>query len=169
MNSGGNDSVNTLFLNIGLNNGVLLRSVLDNVNGVLTDTRTRFLGTKGVKLLKIKVKGTNAILALSRFTFFFNAFFKKISQTWIGYYFQSKYQMIPLSYVPLEFASTFSSEQCPEGIVAISSNTLRIFTIERLGEMFNQTVIPLLHTPRKCIIHPNTNYLIIIETGIDKY
>lgn len=32
---------NTLFVNIGLANGVLLRTVLDSVNGQLTDTRTR--------------------------------------------------------------------------------------------------------------------------------
>lgn len=31
----------TLFVNIGLSNGVLLRTVLDSVNGQLTDTRTR--------------------------------------------------------------------------------------------------------------------------------
>lgn len=31
----------TLFVNIGLNNGVLLRTVLDPVQGSLTDTRTR--------------------------------------------------------------------------------------------------------------------------------
>ena len=31
----------TMFVNIGLQNGVLLRTVLDPVNGQLTDTRTR--------------------------------------------------------------------------------------------------------------------------------
>jgi splicing factor 3B subunit 3 len=34
----------TLFVNIGLANGVLLRTVLDPVNGQLTDTRTRQVG-----------------------------------------------------------------------------------------------------------------------------
>jgi len=31
----------TMFMNIGLQNGVLLRTVLDPINGQLTDTRTR--------------------------------------------------------------------------------------------------------------------------------
>jgi len=31
----------TMFVNIGLQNGVLLRTVLDPINGQLTDTRTR--------------------------------------------------------------------------------------------------------------------------------
>lgn len=38
----------------------------------------------------------------------------------------------------LEYASGFSSEQCPEGIVAISTNTLRILALEKLGAIFNQ-------------------------------
>lgn len=32
----------TLFVNIGLQNGVLLRTVLDSNSGQLTDTRTRY-------------------------------------------------------------------------------------------------------------------------------
>lgn len=32
----------TLFVNIGLQNGVLLRTVLDSLSGQLTDTRTRY-------------------------------------------------------------------------------------------------------------------------------
>ena len=36
-------SVGGLFLNIGLQNGVLLRTALDSVTGDLSDTRTRFV------------------------------------------------------------------------------------------------------------------------------
>lgn len=38
---GGLVSIGGLFLNIGLQNGVLLRTALDNVTGDLSDTRTR--------------------------------------------------------------------------------------------------------------------------------
>jgi len=147
----GPDGQGSLFLNIGLNNGVLLRSVLDSVTGELTDTRTRFLGSRPVKLFKIKLRGANATLALS-------------SRPWLCYYFQSRFMMTPLSYSALDYSSIFASEQCPEGIVSIASNTLRIITIDKLGEMFNQSEIPLLHTPRKFLIHPPTNTLISIET-----
>ncbi len=43
MGSGGDRmfSVGGLFLNIGLQNGVLLRTALDSVTGDLSDTRTR--------------------------------------------------------------------------------------------------------------------------------
>ena len=38
-----NKSQPTMFVNIGLQNGVLLRTVLDPINGQLTDTRTRYV------------------------------------------------------------------------------------------------------------------------------
>lgn len=75
--------------------------------------------------------------------------------------------MIPLSYQTLEYGANFTSEACPEGIVAIAQNTLRIISIERLGETFNQVEVPLRYTPRKFIIHPTTNSLITIETDHD--
>lgn len=47
------------------------------------------------------------------------------SRSWLSYTYQSRVHLTPLSYETLEYASGFSSEQCPEGIVAISANTLR--------------------------------------------
>ncbi|KAL9654254.1 hypothetical protein ABK040_010286 [Willaertia magna] len=140
-----------LFLNIGLSNGVVLRSTVDTSSGDLSDTRTRFLGTKGVKLRTIKIAGRNAILALS-------------SKPWLGFSNQGKIEMIPLSYPTLHYASNFSSEQCPEGLVAITSGDLRILSIEGIGDIFNQQVIPLKHTPRKFVIHEETAKMIVIET-----
>ena len=52
-------------------------------------------------------------------------------------------------YDTLEYACGFSSEQCPEGVVAISTNTLRILALEKLGAVFNQVTMPIKYTPRK--------------------
>lgn len=49
------------------------------------------------------------------------------SRSWLSYSYQSRFHLTPLSYESLEYASGFASEQCPEGIVAISTNTLRLF------------------------------------------
>ena len=38
--------------------------------------------------------------------------------------------------------------------MAVAKSTLRILTLERLGETFNQQSCPLRYTPRKFIIHP---------------
>lgn len=140
-----------LYLNVGLQNGVLLRTVLDHVSGDLSDTRTRYLGARAVRLFRVKTQGSEAVLAIS-------------SRCWLLYYHQSRFHLTPLSYDSLEFASGFTSEQCPEGIVAISSNTLRILALEKLGAVFNQQSFGLTYTPRKFVIHPETGHIVTIET-----
>nr|CAD1827421.1 unnamed protein product [Ananas comosus var. bracteatus] len=69
-----------------------------------------------------------------------------------------------LSYETLEYAASFSSDQCAEGVVAVAGDALRVFTIERLGETFNETVIPLRYTPRKFVLLTKRKYLAIIES-----
>ena len=137
---------NTLFLNIGLQNGALLRTVLDPTTGELLDTRTRYLGSRPVKLFKISIQGSEAVLALS-------------SRSWLSYMYQGRFHLTPLSYETLEYASGFASEQCPEGIVAISVNTLRILALEKLGAVFNQEIRQLKYTPRKFAINLENNLL----------
>jgi splicing factor 3B subunit 3 len=133
-------------------NGVLLRTVLDGLSGELSDTRTRFVGTRPVRLEPVRVGGERGLLALS-------------SRTWLCYNWQSRYQMTPLSYMPLAHAAAFSSEQCPSGIVAVAENTVRIVAFDRLGEMFNVSSIPLRYTPRKFVVHPLTNNLVRVHCG----
>nr|GFA91597.1 hypothetical protein [Tanacetum cinerariifolium] len=55
--------------------------------------------------------------------------------------------LTPLSYETLEYAASFSSDQCAEGVVAVVGDALRVFTLERLGETLNETTIPLWFTP----------------------
>jgi len=126
----------TLFLTAGLQNGVMVRTMVDGNSGSLSDTRTKFLGTHPVKIAKLKVRGNSAMLALS-------------SRSWLGYNYQGRYHTTPLSYEMLEYASNFTSEVCPDGIVAVTGDTLRILATERLGETFNQTSHPIRYTPRK--------------------
>src|ERR1700684_707278 len=107
-------SGNTLYHHIGLYSGVYLRNVLDEVSGELSDTRTRFLGPKPVKLFQVRVKEQPSVLALS-------------SRPWLGYSDQQtkSFMLTPLSYSPLEWGWNFSSEQCPEGMVEIEGQQLR--------------------------------------------
>lgn len=149
-------SKGTIYLNIGLSNGVLLRTVLDPVSGDLADTRTRYLGSRPVKLFRIRMQGSEAVLAMS-------------SRSWLSYYYQNRFHLTPLSYETLEYASGFSSEQCSEGIVAISTNTLRILALEKLGAVFNQVSFGLEYTPRTFVIHPDTGRMIIAETDHNAY
>lgn len=62
------------------------------------------------------------------------------SRPWLGYSDMGRYKFTPLSYEALDDCSGFSSEQCPEGFCAVTNGTLRILSLERLGEAFNQKV-----------------------------
>ena len=79
--------------NAGLANGVLLRTEVDHVTGQLSDTRTRFLGTRPPKLLATSVNGRRSMLALS-------------SRAWLGYSDQGRYNLSPLSFETLDHASS---------------------------------------------------------------
>jgi len=54
----------------------------------------------------------------------------------------AKYIMTPLIYRNLEYVSNFHSKICPNGVVGISSDHLYIMKVKKLGELFNQQIVP---------------------------
>ncbi|KAH8927209.1 hypothetical protein BT69DRAFT_1294288 [Atractiella rhizophila] len=141
----------SLFVNIGLTNGVFLRTVLDTITGQLTDTRTRFLGSKAVKLIRVKVGGENAVLALS-------------TRSWLLYPYSGKLNLTPLIYDVLDHAAGFTAEVCPEGFIAVAGNSLRMFTLPKLGTTVQQSFHPLTYTPRQLLPDTSKNLLYIAES-----
>jgi splicing factor 3B subunit 3 len=154
--SSSSTGIGGLFLNIGLSNGVLHRVAVDATAGTLSDSRQRFLGPRSIKLFRVWVRGVRGVLALS-------------SRPWLLYHHQGRYHQAPMSYEMLEYAANFSSEVCPEGIVAISGNTLRIISVNTLGGMFNQTAFPLRYTPRRICRIPDTDLVAIVESDHNEY
>ncbi|KAK7053156.1 pre-mRNA-splicing factor rse1 [Paramarasmius palmivorus] len=142
----------TLFVNIGLQNGVLLRTVLDPINGQLTDTRTRQVSRKAHCLFSGSSRFVQnpAILALS-------------SRSWLNYTHQNLMHFTPLIFENFDYAWSFSAELSPEGLIGITGSTLRIFQIPKLGTKLKQDSIPLSYTPRKFITHPTNHYFYLIE------
>ncbi|KAG4151376.1 hypothetical protein ERO13_D04G061100v2 [Gossypium hirsutum] len=114
----GADHPANLFLNAGLQNGVLFRTVVDMVTGQLSDSRSRFLGLRPPKLFSVKVRGRPAMLCLC---------------------------------------------------CCCCWGCMRVFTIERLGETFNETAIPLRYTPRRFVMQPKRKLLVIIESDQGSY
>ena len=108
-----------LFLFVGMNNGILVRSSVDTLYGKLEDTRMRYLGTKQVKCFRVQANGGSAMLALT-------------SRPWLCYNYQGKIYMQPLSYDALDHAAAFNSPNCFDGIVGISGNHLKIIAPEKV-------------------------------------
>ena len=154
---GAADSIQNLYIYVGLQNGILVRVAADPVTGSLSeDARKRFLGPKSIKLFRVIIQGQLGVLALC-------------TRPWVMYNFQGRYFQAPLSYEALEYGANFTSEVCPEGIVAVSADTLRIIAVENLGTMFNQVSYPLRYTPRKMCRVPFTNQLIVVESDHNEY
>jgi len=140
-----------MYMVVGLRNGVMIRSRIEESRDALVDVRKNFLGTRPVKLFAVTVMGKPAVLGIS-------------SRSWLSYDYYGKNLTQPLSYDSLEYCSGFKSEPCPEGLVAIAGTTLRILSLEKLGGLFNQTSVKLKYTPRRLEIHPATGALIVLET-----
>jgi len=149
--TGGGGVHTSLYLNVGLESGVLLRVAVDPITGDFSDARQKFLGPKAIRLCRVTVHGAVSVMALT-------------TRAWLMYNYQNRYHQDPLSYEALEYAADFSSEACPGGLVAVADNTLRIITIDNLGAIFNQTALPLRYTPRKMCQFPGTSDLVIVES-----
>ena len=139
----------TLFLDMGLENGVLVRMRLDGLTGVLSDARSRFLGLQPVRLAHVKAEGSSAVLALS-------------SRPWLSYSRNGHLTLSPLFYEPLSCAAAFASEQCPSGMVAIAKRTLCILLVEDFGVLFSRHRVPLEYTPRRLAFHPQRSLFALV-------
>ena len=58
----------------------------------------------------------------------------------------------------------FSSDQCPEGFVAVAKSSLRILMVERFGEAFNQVSVRLRYTPRAFVLDPVNRSIYVAES-----
>jgi splicing factor 3B subunit 3 len=86
------------------------------------------------------------------------------TRSWLLYNHENRYHQDPLSYDGLESAADITSEMFSKGLVGVTGSTLKIFTVEHLGGLFNQISYPLRYTPRKFIQLPRSNNFAIIET-----
>lgn len=142
---------------------MLIRTEVDPLSGRLSDQRMRFLGTRAPTLLPVTAAGAPAMMALSAWP-------------WLGHVHNGKFQLVPLAYDAVDYIAPFASDKVGEGLVAVVRNaagtgTLRVLTIDRLGEPFTQRVLKLGFTPRKLLVDEQLQVMITVEAdqGIDSY
>lgn len=150
-----------LMVHIGMNNGVYARIKIDPINGKLSDSRSKYLGSKPVKLNIVKInKEITGVLAVS-------------SKSWIGYYYKHEFKTTPLldiSVSLIDGCSFLSEDIGGDAIVAISGNDLIIFTLgseedEGLFDPLRDFTIAktkLRYTPRKLLTYEDR--LVVAET-----
>lgn len=148
-------SDSSTIVHIGMENGLYVRSVIDEISGKLSDTRTKYLGSKPVKLSTIGLPqlDKSAVLAIS-------------SRPWIGYHYQGTFKISPLNDLNIMTGASFYSEDIGgEGIVACDDSDLIIFTIgnSEEDETFNINnefiinSIKLRYTPKLMIFYESND------------
>jgi splicing factor 3B subunit 3 len=150
-NDGDASAPTGLFLLVGLANGVLSRTEVDGATGRLSETRQRFLGARAPRLAACLVRGRPAVLALG-------------ARPWLGYSDAGRFALAPASYEALDHAAGFSSEQCPEGIVAVCRASLRILSVDNAGDAFCAASCRLRYTPRRLALHPSSGTVVVAES-----
>ncbi|KAK5163433.1 pre-mRNA-splicing factor rse1 [Saxophila tyrrhenica] len=140
--------VGVTYVHIGLQSGLYLRAVIDEVTGELGEVRTKFLGAKATRLFPVNAsggaagEGESSILACS-------------SRPWLGYNhpLSQLYTLAPLVTSPLDAARGFVSEHI-NGLCAIQGTNLLIFELSSLEGRLATEEIALKYTPRGMCRHP---------------
>lgn len=149
----------TLYVHIGMDNGIYVRVSIDPISGKLHDSRLKYLGTKPVHLRSLKLPNMKsaAVLAFS-------------SRPWLGYFnFDKNLKLFPLLNSKVTSATSFFSDDIGvESVVGVHGNTLSIFTLgNENGLDYNSdfviSLLKLRYTPRKLIKAPAKNHFFVLE------
>ena len=139
--------VSVTYVHIGLQSGLYLRAVIDEVTGELGEVRTKFLGARPTRLFPVNAGGATkqdqqCILACS-------------SRPWLGYNhpLTKLYTLAPLVTGTLDAASTFVSEHI-NGLCAIQGQNLLIFELPNIDGRLRSEEVKLNYTPRSMSRHP---------------
>lgn len=156
----------SLYVHIGMDNGVYVRALVDEITGKLSDTRIQYLGTKPVVLSTVALPqlNQNGILAIS-------------SRPWLGYNAKETFKVTPLINIPITTGASFYSEDLGgDGIVGIADGNLTIFTIgsdtgdETAAFNVNNDItiasLKLRYTPKRMVVDhvKGCNYITVIES-----
>lgn len=152
----------TLYVHMGLSNGIYARVNIDVISGKLSDTRLKYLGTKPVQLRSISLPGLkqSAILLIS-------------SRPWLGFFnFNTAFRLTPLLGTDIQSGTSFYSEDIgTESIVGISNGDLTIFTVGNddsggfnVNNEFSTELIKLRYSPRKQIKDSKSSTFFVVES-----
>lgn len=140
----------SLFLHIGMANGVYARLKLDPVTGELSNPRNQYVGPQKVLLSKLEIGHQNVVAINS-------------VRTYLGYTTTTDFTITALSKPAFCDVCTFKSEDVSSnGVLAIDSNTLYILTVDQLDSSLLIESIPLRYTPKAMADTINDNGMVYI-------
>jgi hypothetical protein len=108
---------------VGTKSGLLLRSHLDSSSGALSDTRSRFLGLRPVRLAVVRCPSGGALLALGERAWLLFA------PSGAGTAGTGSLLTAPLACPALQHAASFASAADPAGWAALQGDSLKVISV----------------------------------------
>ncbi|KAJ3432517.1 splicing factor 3b subunit [Anaeramoeba flamelloides] len=154
-NSRSNNQSNdhTYFLNLGLENGILIQYLFNKSNIVLNKPIFHLFKkneNKKFKFIKCQTQNENSIILIS-------------DSVWLISLMKNEFLLAPLNNLEIEDLAIFNQKEITEGFFGIDSrNIIKYFSIENTNKKFQESIIKLKTTPRKMITHPKNGTMFII-------
>ncbi|KAG5354548.1 Pre-mRNA-splicing factor RSE1 [Yarrowia sp. B02] len=119
-----------MYLHMGLSNGVYVRCELDPLTGEIVNSWSKFVGLG--RLSTVTCADENSILVLSRAqkTVLGHVTKDLDSLSSTGGNSAPFFQIDAISGEPLDLAHSFSTGDCPNGVIGVAGSTLKIFTVD---------------------------------------
>ena len=146
----------TLFLHVSLESGDYCNISVNSVDGSFQEIRTKNIANSPFSLASVSLEdGKKGVFVQG-----FRPHLVCSQQN------SSLLTAVPLLIdFPVDFVANFSSEQCPNGFVAISQEQLKIFSIDTTVASYGSTRnVSLMFTPKKMVFSAIGDALAIIES-----
>jgi splicing factor 3B subunit 3 len=137
---------------VGTRNGLLLRSHVDSSSGALSDTRSRFLGLRAVRLAAVRASSGGAVLALGE-------------RPWLLFASAQSLLTAPVACPPLQHAAPFASAADPFGWAALQGDSLKVLSVAPSAEPFHLRSIPVHSVPRRMALHVSTGLIVVASSS----
>lgn len=121
---------------------MLIRTSIDTITGKLTDSLPKYLGSRPVKCMKMKIMGKPAILALS-------------SRPWLIYTYGNKQQTTLLAFPYFDIAHPIRTPTSEHSIVGFCENMMKIIQLQSFGQIFHSDTVPLDYSGKKLLTFDN--------------
>ena len=156
----------TIRLFVGLKSGSCFRCKLDSVTGDITMPVIDSMGTTPCSVTSLELASEAVVLAVGSSTQIYRLSEGKISRQ-LTQFQSTEY---------FDFVCSFSSAQCPNGLLAVFSSSLSISVVDNITGSSNGVCLPVSYTPRRfCQLpsaqspHGLSELVAVIETDHNAY
>lgn len=131
-----------LYLHMGLSNGVYVRAELDPMSGEIIGSWSKFIGLGRLAIVPVTTQADNGVLVLSRGvkSCLGHVTVTPRDYTRTGGNSSPFFNLDAISGEPLDLAHSFSTEDCPHGVIGVAGSTLKIFTLDSANRWSHKTI-----------------------------